>query len=462
MSRDPSTIVLVRIGDVLDRAVQTDLAGANLSVVVAEDAQSGLRALDEVPADLLIMEAGQELASTLGLLREVQARWPGMPVVLICDELLPPELAEAVGLGAHDILMRPVDVRQLLLAIQKARISASRGLAAPPPPRAETGMIFGRSSAMRAVKELLEQVAPTTSTVLVRGESGTGKELVARAVHRLSQRAERPFIKIDCTSLPENLMESELFGYEKGAFTGAAQRKLGRVQLADGGTLFFDEVGELAPALQAKLLRLLQDREFERLGGQETLAVDVRVVAATHRDLERMVDHGEFRQDLFYRLNVVPLWLAPLRARRADVADLARHFCAEAAAGIGKSKPEFDSGALDALSSQRWPGNARQLQNFVERLVVLAKSSLITEADVQAELARPVRFETETGSAGADAAEDLANGGVLLLSDAVRAAERQALLRALEHAGGNRSAAARLLGVSRSALYKKLEEYALL
>ena len=264
-----------------------------------------------------MIDAPDAIDDAFRLLREVQARWSSLPIVLVSADVAPARVAEAFALGACDQVPRASAPEQLLFAVTKALLTAERSAAAPPPPRVETGIVFGRSRPMSALRALLGQVAPSASTVLVRGESGTGKELVARAVHRLSPRAERPFIKIDCTALPETLIESELFGYEKGAFTGAAAQKLGRVQLADTGTLFLDEVGELPLAVQAKLLRLLQDKEFERLGSNQTQRVDVRVVAATHRDLEGMVEKESFRQDLFYRLNVVPLWIAPLRARRA-------------------------------------------------------------------------------------------------------------------------------------------------
>ena len=444
-------------------AVREALAGESFELV-ATSADQALATLEERAIDAVVLELGDGPDGTT-LLGSVQDRWPGLPIVLVTGDASPERIAEVVGLGASDLLLRPFAPAQLLFAVQKALAAAEKTAAAPPPPRAETGIVFGRTPTMQALRELLEQVAPSASTVLVRGESGTGKELVARALHRLSPRASRPFIKIDCTSLPETLIESELFGYEKGAFTGATAQKLGRVQLADTGTLFLDEVGELPLTVQAKLLRLLQDRELERLGGKQTLRVDVRVVAATHRDLEGMVQKGEFRQDLFYRLNVVPLWIAPLRARRADVPELATYFCEEVVKASGRPPVALGADALKLLASQRWPGNARQLQNFVERLVVLCRTGTITEADVKSELERPVRFATETGTVGADAAEapaGTAHEGGLALDAIVRNAERQALVRALDQAGGNRSAAARLLGVSRTTLYTKLEEYGLL
>ena len=321
-----------------------------------------------------------------------------------------------------------------------------------PPPSPAEPLLLGQSAPMQRVARLIEQVAPTAATVLIRGESGTGKERVARALHAASPRAARAFVKIDCTSLPEALLESELFGYEKGAFTGAVARKAGRVELAHGGSLFMDEIGELGPPVQAKLLRLLQDRAFERLGGTRTLAVDVRVLAATHRDLESMVQQGSFRQDLFYRLNVVPIWLPPLRARRADVAELAHHFCLDAGRRNGREGLRLEPSAVALLEAQRWPGNVRQLNNFVERLVVLAERDGIDAAAVQAELDRPVHFTTDLGGSVAPAAaapaerepEQAAGGageshpdGADHLSQVVRDAERAALLRAIERCGGN-------------------------
>jgi two-component system, NtrC family, response regulator AtoC len=457
------TVMVADADGALHRLVLEALGEKGAIVVRAHDATQALVALDEGAADVLVTDSRLSQPQPLDLLRAVQERWPGMPVLLVMDQASTLEIAEAIGAGATDILVRPLAPSQLAFAVHKALVIGRRGAPSPPPPRADADIVFGRSPAMRALRDLLQRVAPTASTVLVRGESGTGKELVARALHRLSPRADRPFIKIDCTSLPETLIESELFGYERGAFTGAAAQKVGRVQLADGGTLFLDEIGELSAITQAKLLRLLQDREFERLGGKKTIRVDVRVVAATHRDLETMVERGVFRQDLFYRLNVVPLWIAPLRARRGDVEELAEHFCARVARDGGKSGVTLSAGALRLLAGQRWPGNVRQLQNFVERLVVLCEGASIDEAHVRAELTRPVQFATETGLARPDVAPlPASTGEVLPLDEALRIAERQALVRALEHTGGNRSAAARLLGVSRSTLYSKLTDYELL
>jgi two-component system response regulator AtoC len=298
---------------------------------------------------------------------------------------------------------------------------------------------------------LLARAARGDATVLLRGETGTGKELMARELHELGPRRAGPFIKILCAALPDTLLESELFGYEKGAFTGAVARKPGRVELAEGGTLFLDEIGDITPALQVKLLRLIQDREFERLGSSQTLKANVRFVTATHRNLEEMIAKGEFREDLFYRLNVVPIALPPLRGRPDDIPRLAQEFCRTFGKAQGRPALAFDQAALDLLRAQPWPGNVRQLQNLVERLAVLCDGPMLTQSDVQRELRGAPGLATPTPGGAAPATLDAQR----------RQAERDALSSALQRSGNNRTLAARILGVSRRTLYNKLAELGL-
>jgi two-component system, NtrC family, response regulator AtoC len=410
--------------------------------------------LDGNPIDLVLAEPdGADLLETL------TSRWRGICTVALVADHDSEEARDALRAGATDCLPPEPTREQLRHVLDKATALAEHDATVTPSRLDGPGALLGDSRAMREALGVLDRAARSNVTVLIRGESGTGKELVARALHERSGRSSGPFVKIDCAALPEPLLESELFGYEKGAFTGASARKPGRVELADGGTLFLDEIGELGAPPQAKLLRLLQDRQFERLGGTATHSVDVRILAATHRDLETMTQRGEFRQDLFYRLNVVPIWLPPLRARRDDVSLLARHFCATLGAEHGKNI-ELSDGAVKLLRAQRWPGNVRQLQNFIERLVVLADSAVISERQVKSELEGQVDFVTEAltarqevGGRGEPDAE------VGRLSAELRSAERQALLRALESSAGNRTLAARMLGISRSHLYKKLAEH---
>ncbi|HLV66652.1 MAG TPA: sigma 54-interacting transcriptional regulator, partial [Polyangiaceae bacterium] len=310
--------------------------------------------------------------------------------------------------------------------------------------------VAGDSPEMAEAVATAERAARSMTTLLIRGESGVGKEVLARYVHARSPRAHRPFVKVHCASLPEAILESELFGYEKGAFTGAGARKPGRFELAEGGTIFLDEIGDVSPAVQVKLLRAVQDREYERLGGTDVLRADVRIITATHRNLERMVKNGEFRQDLYYRLNVLRITVPPLRSRPSDVERLALKFCARFASANGRSV-RLGREALDALRSAPWPGNVRQLQNVIERLVVLSDAHVVDASDVRRELERDTFAAQDEGT----------EMSAVELGAAVRKAERRALKRALERSGGNRALAARLLGVSRRTLFYKLREHAI-
>src|SRR5882724_7348406 len=375
------------------------LAKHDLTLSRATTGAQAIELLEKEPARVVLSEL--VLPDTMGidLLKALERLWPGLPVVMMGANASLTDAMAALRGGASDFVQKPVDADELLFALNKALTVVERRAEQPPPPSShERAGIIGDSPTMRQVYATLERAAQGTATVLVRGESGTGKELAARAIHDASPRASGPFVKIDCTSLPEHLLESELFGYEKGAFTGAVARKPGRAELADKGTLFLDEIGELSLSLQAKLLRLLQDRVIERLGGTKTIPVDVRVVAATHRDLESMVERQQFRLDLFYRLNVVPLWLPPLRARREDIDILVQHFCRVLGPPNGKPGMAIEPAAVKALRGQRWPGNVRQLQNFIERLVVLNPGMLIREEDVRIELSNQVSFSTQPGT----------------------------------------------------------------
>ena len=474
----PSGIMTASMAHVLIVDAEAD-AGRTLADTLSREghasrqvvsATQALRELETDLYDLVIAELCLGDEPGVWLLGQTAERWPELPVVMAAAQSTLAEAVAALRSGAVDFLVKPYTDDETRYVVNKALTGAALRAAAPPLPRGpgRGSKLLGESAEMKQVRELVRRAAAGNATVLIRGESGTGKELVARAVHEASSRRSKPFVKIDCTSLPDALLESELFGYERGAFTGAVSRKPGRVELAEGGTLFLDEIGELSPVMQAKLLRLLQDREFEKLGGKQTLSIDARFILATHRDLETMVANGTFRQDLFYRLNVVPLWMPPLRARRADIELLAREFCARFATENGKSKLTLAPSALKFMRSQRWPGNVRQLENLVERLVVLNDGPVIELPDVEREFAQKPRFVTQrsgTTHSGVSNVVERPTETVSItaeppqqLLEAVRNAEKQALLAALKRSGGNRSVAARVLGVSRATLYNKLKE----
>ena len=400
------------------------------------------------PVDAVVTDLRMPDMDGMQLLQQVRSRHPEVAVIMMTAHGTVKVAVEAMKAGAADFVLKPFDRQEILYAVRKVLTAAPHAeeRAAGPLPAARE--LLGESEAMREVQRLIDRAAATDATVLVRGESGTGKELAARALHERSRRRSGPFVKVHCAALPDALLESELFGYEKGAFTGAACRKPGRVELAEGGTLFLDEIGDVTPAVQVKLLRLLQDRAYERLGGTRTLHADVRFVAATHRNLEEMIEAGQFREDLFYRLNVVPIWIPPLRDRPGDVARLAREFSEAIASAAGRRGAGLSDDAVERLAAHRWTGNVRQLQNLIERLIVLSDGPSISLADVERELSREPAKPTGVPQE-------------LSLGARTSTAEREALQEALTRAGDNRSLAARLLGISRRTLYSKLAEHGL-
>jgi two-component system, NtrC family, response regulator AtoC len=447
---------------------------ANASVLEAMLFEAGARgkrvssieeafaALDLGSYDVLIADAALTDLPATALPAALSERGHELALIALVDGERAGDGAAAVRAGAADFLRKPVERDEVRYVLGKALQSVQPSADEPPRSRvfAPSVELLGKSEAMQDLQRTLRRAADGISTVLVRGESGTGKELVARLVHEYSPRRLGPYVKVHCAALPDQLLESELFGYERGAFTGATARKPGRVELAEGGTLFLDEIGDISPATQVKLLRVLQDRRYERLGGTETLSADVRFVTATHRDLEALVREGKFREDLFYRLNVVALWVPPLRARQSDIETLALHFCTSVAAANGRRAPAFDADALSLLATEAWPGNVRQLQNVVERLVVLTRGPRIGAADVSRELRQKpgtLAFAVSSGFAPTVDVEQTA----MELQQALRKAERRAIERAMTSASGDKNLAARLLGISRRSLYYKLEEHGL-
>jgi two-component system response regulator AtoC len=442
-----------------DRAVGTVLMGllrqAGYEASYVDSAEEALARVSSRPVDVVITDLRMPSMDGMELLEKLAERAPDVPVIMLTAHGSVQTAVEAMKKGASDFLLKPFDRDEVLFTVGKAIRASTHASAHPPgpPPTTKTPSL-GVSAAMKEVSDLIARAARTTSTVLIRGESGSGKEVAARAIHASSARGGGPFVPVHCAALPENLLESELFGYEKGAFTGATHRKPGRVELAQGGTLFLDEIGDVAPSVQVKLLRLLQEKEYQRLGGIEALEADVRFLAATHRDLDEMVESGEFREDLYYRLNVIPIWIPPLRERRADIAPLVKRFCREHAEQNGQAELRIDDDAIEALAAEEWPGNVRELSNFVERLVVFAEGDRIGKADIDRELARQPRARSRIASAP----PAVSGGAAETLGERREEAERVAILDALDRAGGNRTKAARLLGISRRTLYNKLAE----
>ncbi len=418
-------------------------------------AEQALATMEKRAFDLVISDVRMPGLSGLELLEVLRTRSPDLPVILLTAHGTVPMAVEAMRKGAADFMTKPFNRDEMLFVVKKVLTGSEPDRAAPPRAPAkkldgDDGMV-GRSPSLDEARGLIRKAGPSPANILILGENGTGKELAARALHALSPRKAGPFVRVNCGALPDTLFESEVFGYLKGAFTGAATDKPGRVELAQGGTLFFDEVGELPLAMQPKLLNLIQLREYEPLGAKKPSKADVRFVFATHRDLEAMVKDGTFREDLFHRINVVPIVLPPLRERRDDFEPLVAHFARVFGAQNNRPNTKIADDALALIAAQRWPGNVRQLQNFIERLMVLApEGDVIDAATVQKELTR----------AGLDAKPNEGTGETL--PERRKDAERAAVEEALQKAGGNRSVAARILGVSRRTLYNKLEALGLM
>ncbi|MDJ0866703.1 MAG: sigma-54 dependent transcriptional regulator [Myxococcota bacterium] len=424
-------------------------------VATVGDVDSALRVIDEQPPDAVLLDLVMPGRSGIELLREL-AGADGMPPVVVLSATRTVSTAvEAMKLGAVDYVTKPYEIDALRLKLRqvldhsalRSEVDRLRDEVAG---RQQLGRLLGRSEAMRAIYYTIERVAEARSNVLVTGESGTGKELVAEAIHQLGARREHPFVVVNCAAIPETLMESELFGHEKGAFTDARERHVGRFEHANGGTLFLDEIGELPTNVQAKLLRALQQRSIDRLGSSQPIPVDVRVIAATNRDLEREVAEGRFRRDLYYRIHVVPIALPPLRERREDIPLLAETFLARARAEAGRGPRRFELGAMTALLHHRWPGNVRELENAVERAVTLCDGDEVTVEDLPEEIREADRVEALR--------TELSEGRVGLEEASARF-EGQMIREALERAGGNQTRAAERLQITRRVLKLKMDRY---
>jgi len=448
-----STILVVDDEPQIRETVSGLLQDEGFEVLTAPDGEGALKLVREELPDLVLLDIALPGRDGLETLKDLKDQHPTLPVIMISAYGSVENAVKATRLGAYDFIEKPPHADKILLsvrnALEMARLSEeNRRLRQQAAPVRE---IIGKSEAIQQLRDKLRLVAPTHASVLITGENGTGKELVARALHFLSRRAHRPFVEVNCAAIPEDLIESELFGHEKGAFTGATSRRQGKFDLAHEGTLFLDEIGDMSLKTQAKILRILEEQRFERVGGSRPIQVDVRVVAATNKNLEEEITKGTFREDLYHRINVIPLAVPPLRERREDIPLLAQHFLRELAQENDAPPKTLTPRALEVLRAQPWPGNVRELKNFVWRLYLLTSQPVIDEADLH------LAPEAGAGPAG-DVQALFAHPD---FREARAHFEREFLRRKLEEHGMSVSATAEAIGLERSHLYRKLRTYGL-
>jgi DNA-binding NtrC family response regulator len=424
------------------------LESAGYRILLAADGEETLRIMKSERVDLLLTDLRMPGMDGLELLRKVIGIQPGVITILLTAYGTVETAVQAMKEGAYDYITKPINIDRLEIIVQRAlstRVLEMENieLRKKLDERYRIENILGRSKAIEEIRKTVKQVAPTKATVLIEGESGTGKELIALAIHGLSDRKDHPFVAVHCAALAEGLLESELFGHEKGAFTGAVKKRIGRFEMADTGTLFLDEISEMGAETQVKLLRVLQEQEFERVGGSETINIDVRLVAATNTELEALIGEGKFREDLYYRLNVVRLHVPPLRERSEDIPLLVKAFIAEFNVANKKSVEGLTAEAMDILLSYSWPGNVRELRNCIEGVVVLSRRRMIHPEDL------PIKIRQGDKKTYSEKEDDATLKGL----------ERKTIEAALLKAGGNKTEAAKILGISRRTLHRKIKNY---
>ena len=459
------TVLIVDDEPSIRTSLQGALSDEGYSTLAAANGQEGLELTRARSPDLILLDIWMPGIDGLATLQQLKAEFPTIPVVMMSGHGTIETAVKATKLGAYDFIEKPLNLERILVVLQNVFASQDlvRENVALKKQLSKQRTLLGNSPQIRALQDLIRRVAPTTGSVLITGENGTGKEVVAHSIHALSSRFQKPFIEVNCAAIPEELIESELFGHEKGAFTGATALRRGKFDLAHGGTLFLDEIGDMSLKTQAKVLRIVQEQKFERVGGTQTLSVDVRILAATNKDLKAEIARGTFREDLYYRLNVIPIQLLPLRDRKEDIPLLAAHFLAEANRAHGRKERALTTEAVELLSAYPWPGNVRELKNLMERLVILTPES---------EEGLPVRaghlfsqFESEFGGmrpAEADGSTPLVvedGGSGTNLRDARAQFEREFILKTLKENDWNISKTALILGIERSYLHRKIKGY---
>ena len=437
-------------------------------VEVEEEGDLGLARATADSFNVVISDLRLPGLDGLELVRKLHAAKPRLPIILVTAFGTTQTAIEAIKFGAYDYVLKPFDIPELLNLIKKAADS-NRLMSEPVNlgvPAASHDALVGRSMAMQAIYKEIGRVASRPVNILIRGETGTGKELIARALYQHSERANAPFVAINCAAIPETLLESELFGHERGAFTGADVRRIGRFEQANSGTIFLDEIGDMTLGTQVKLMRILQEKRLQRLGGGEDIAVDVRVIAATHRDLETAIRDKQFREDLYYRLSVVVITLPPLRGRREDIPDLVHYFLRKHGSEMGNENPSIHPDAMEFLQAQNWPGNVRELENVTRKALLLAQNYTINVDHARAALSKTVGVGFSPTSAFGEYVDELlaaARRGELANAHerAMETAERELFLRAIEQARGNQAKASRWLGISRNTVKAKLIQFGL-
>ncbi len=466
-----SRILIIDDDDQLRKSFHKLLLQEGYSIDSAASGEAGIALIRQSPPDLVILDMrlpGMNGFETFKVIHEIE---PKLPVIIMTAYGNTETAIEATKMGAFDYILKPFDIPDMLSVIGQA-IEAGRFMRSPvdmngAPDKANREAIIGRSPLMQEVYKAIGRVAPTEATVLIRGESGTGKELVARAIYQHSLRANKPFLVINCVAIPDSLLESELFGYEKGSFTGANHRRVGKLEQASGGTVFLDEIGDMPFSLQSKMLRLLQERSIERLGGRETIPVDVRIIAATNRNLETAIEAGRFREDLYYRLKVVTIWLPPLKERSGDIPLLSEYFLSRFFKELGMDCPGITPEAAQLLSSYPWPGNVRELANTIQKTVIFNRGAPLSADDISQAIS-----EKSPATEDSDEKNDLLLRRVLhralmtstgenIFDTVMDQVAGIFISEALNLSGGNRSRAAKLLGLSRPTLHSKIEKYGL-
>jgi nitrogen regulation protein NR(I) len=466
-----SRILIIDDDDQLRKSFHKLLSEEGYTAEGAASGEAGLEIIQSQSPDLVIVDIRLPGMNGLETFEAIHVMEPKLPVIIMTAYGTTETAIEAIKMGAFDYILKPFEIPAMLAVINQA-LEAGRFMRTPvlmdvSPEEASKEAIVGRSKRMQDVYKAIGRVSTADATVLIRGESGTGKELVARAIYQHSLRAEKPFLVINCVAIPENLLESELFGYEKGAFTGAAHRRVGKIEQANGGTVFLDEIGDMPFSIQAKILRLLQEKSIERLGGRETIPVDVRILAATNRDLEVALAEGRFREDLYYRLKVVTISLPPLRERPDDIPLLTNFFISRHASELGMDNPGITRDAVTALNSNQWPGNVRELANTIQKALIFSRGAPIQAEDV----VQALSAEKVTGEPDPQAPEDVLRRWMrtaMTSADGENTFEKIMdrfagilVTEALNLTAGNRSRAAKLLGLSRPTLHSKIEKYGL-